>query len=77
MNSLFAIAFMFLMVISVGAFVLWIVALIDALKIPATEWEAHGENQILWIVLIVVLGAIGAILYWLMPRAKIKGSTSF
>lgn len=53
-------------------FILWVYVLVDALKLPSSNWDVAGENRTLWIVLIVVLGLLGALLYWLLPRPKVK-----
>jgi drug/metabolite transporter (DMT)-like permease len=50
-----------LMVLIVGGIALWVFMLIDVLK--RTNW--HDENEkILWIVLLLVVGQIGAIAYY-------------
>jgi hypothetical protein len=49
----------------------WIWSLVDALRIPDQRWAAAGENKVLWVVLIVVLGLLGSLLYVLMPRKKL------
>lgn len=55
---------------------LWIWSLVDALRIPDQRWSAAGENKILWVVLIVVLGILGSILYVLIPRKRLGGAPS-
>jgi hypothetical protein len=54
-------------VIVLVGFVLWLWALVDALRRPAQQWRAVGQNKILFVVLII-LGWIGALLYALIPR---------
>jgi hypothetical protein len=46
--------------------------LIDALRRPAPAWEAAGQNQIAYIVVIVVLGFIGALVYALVARPRLQ-----
>lgn len=55
---------------------LWIWSLVDALRIPDQRWSTTGENKILWVVLIVVLGILGSILYVLIPRKRLGGAPS-
>lgn len=52
--------------------VLWIIALIDALKVPDQTWETAGQNKLLWVLVIVLLTLLGAILYWFIARPSLK-----
>lgn len=59
-----AVAIIFLLLyfaIIIFAIVIWIVMLIDAIK--RTNWKSESDKT-LWIVLIIILGAIGAIIYY-------------
>lgn len=67
-SSLFLLAFGLVFLVG-GIFWLWM--LIDALRRPAAEWEAAGQNQIIHVVVIVVLGFIGAIVYALVARPRL------
>ena len=64
----------FLLVALVGlvTFVVWIVALVDALRINEREWNRAGQSQLLWVLLIALLGVIGAILYFAMARPSLR-----
>jgi hypothetical protein len=55
---------------------IWISSLVDALRIPDQRWAAAGQNKVLWVVLIVVLGLLGSLLYVLMPRKTLVAPTS-
>ena len=64
----------FLLVALVGlvTFVVWIVALVDALRINEREWNRAGQSKLLWVLLIALLGVIGAILYFAMARPSLR-----
>lgn len=53
-------------------FVVWVWALIDALNKTDGEWAAAGQSKLLWILLIALLGALGAILYVAMARPALR-----
>lgn len=55
-----------------AGFAFWLWMLIDALRRPTAEWEAADQNQIVHIVVIVVLGFIGAIVYALVARPRLQ-----
>lgn len=46
-----------------GAAALWIWAIVDAASRPDWVFEQAGSNKALWIILVVVLGIIGALIY--------------
>lgn len=57
-------------------FVMWIIALVDCIKRENEEFPSAGDNtKVLWILIIVLAGGIGAIIYYFlvmkkMPRKK-------
>jgi Phospholipase_D-nuclease N-terminal len=53
-------------------FVIWIVALVDALRIPDRDWDRAGQSKLLWVLVIALLGAIGAVLYFAMARPTLR-----
>ena len=53
-------------------FVIWIGALVDALRITDREWDRAGQSKLLWVLLIALLGVIGAILYFAMARPTLR-----
>ena len=61
-----------LLIASFAGFVWWLVMLVEAVRIPSTQWQARGENQLLWVLLMVFLGVLGTLLYVLVPRPKLR-----
>ena len=57
-----------LAVISMVLFVWWIVVLVQALRVPESDWVAAGQSKILWVLVVVLLGVLGTILYVLIAR---------
>lgn len=49
-------------------FVWWLLMLVEALRIPTTTWEAHGQNQLIYVIAMIFLGVVGTLLYVLIPR---------
>lgn len=62
-------------VASVGLFVWWLLVLIQALRVPDHDWAAAGQSKILWVLVMVLLGILGTILYVLIARPAL-GRTS-
>ena len=60
-----------MMIVGIFLLIFWILMLVDAFK--RTNWKQESDKT-LWIVLIIVLGYIGAIIYYFaVKRALDKG----
>lgn len=66
----------FFLLFAVVPLVLMIVALVDLLKRPQSEWQAAGQNQLLWGGIVVFVGVVGPILYLVMARPKLEATTA-
>ncbi len=55
-------------VIGIGGTILWIWMLIDC----ATKEPSEGNDKIIWILIIVLAGWIGALIYLIVRRPKRK-----
>jgi hypothetical protein len=51
----------------VGAFVVWIWALVDAIQVPDDSMYRSG-TKLLWVLVIVLTGIIGAIIYFAVGK---------
>lgn len=60
------------MLAGLAGFVFWIVALVDALRRPADQWERAGQNQLIWVGVIVFANFVGALIYWLVARDQLE-----
>ena len=56
------------MLLGLAMTALWVWSLVDALRIDDRRWDAAGQSKILWVLLIVLLGLLGSILYLVIPR---------
>lgn len=56
----------FVLLLGVGSLVLWIWVLVDCINNEPSE----GNDKIVWILIIVLLHALGAILYLLIRRPE-------
>ncbi len=50
-------------------------ALLDLLKTSTSQWERAEQNQLVWAIVIIVLFAIGPILYVTMARPKLLAAS--
>lgn len=57
--------------VSIAGVVIWVLALIDIIRRGDKEFPSKGENQkLIWILVIVLAGYIGAIVYYFMVYKK-------
>ncbi|MBT8207356.1 MAG: hypothetical protein HKN07_05290 [Acidimicrobiia bacterium] len=61
-------------VIFLGGLALWLVALVDLLKRPTDQWNATGQNQIVWAAVVLFASVLGAALYWFIARPRFRAS---
>lgn len=67
--GIFLLVFVFFGLLAAGV---WIWSIVDSVKINDATWDAAGQNKILWVILIVVLGLLGSILYFFIPKPALK-----
>lgn len=54
-------------VFAVAGLILWIWALVDAIRVPDESMFQSG-NRLIWVIVIVLTGFIGAIIYLVVGR---------
>ena len=57
------------MVLFIAGLVLWVWALVDAIQVPDDSMYQSG-SKLIWVLVIVLAGAIGAIIYLVVGRPK-------
>ena len=61
----------FFVAIWIFLFVVWIIMLIDCIKRKPEEFPGGGENtKTIWLVVVILTGGIGAIVYYFMVKKK-------
>lgn len=56
----------------VALFVLWLAVLVQALRIPDSTWESADQSKLVYVLLMVLLGLLGTLLYWLVARPALR-----
>jgi hypothetical protein len=49
-------------------------ALSDAVRHPSSTWQVSDQNQVVWIVVVILVPLLGPILYYLIARPALDGS---
>ena len=55
-----------ILLLSIGLFVFWILMLVDC----ATKMDSADPKKTFWIIIVVLLGVIGAAAYFFGPRSR-------
>ena len=71
-GGVFALFFLGVMAVAVLGTVFWVLALVDLLRRPGWQWPAAGQNQLVWVLVVVLGQLIGAIIYWLVARPALR-----
>ncbi|WP_406032084.1 hypothetical protein OG801_26835 [Nocardioides sp. NBC_00163] len=50
----------------------WLVMLVQALRTPDSVWAAADQSKILYVLLIIFLGWLGALLYVIIARPRLR-----
>ena len=59
----------------IGALVLWIVAIVEVAKTPDWQFRAVGSEKVVWLLLVIFLGIIGALVWWFAKRSQVLAAT--
>jgi cellobiose-specific phosphotransferase system component IIC len=60
------------LMVFLGATAFWVWSIVDAAKRPEAQWDAAGQNKMVWLVSIVVLGALASAVYVMVARSSLK-----
>ena len=72
MNGPSEIFFAIVMLLGIAGFAVWIWALVDVVKVP-DDSQFRAGNKLIWVLVIVITGAVGAIVYLIVGRPSSGG----
>lgn len=55
-------------VLWIAGMVFWIVKLVEVAQIPDPQFTAAGQSKVVWILIVVLLGAVGALVWQFAAR---------
>ncbi len=59
----------------IAALVFWIVAIVEVAKTPDWQFRAAGSEKIVWLLITIFLGIIGALVWWFAKRSEVLAAT--
>ena len=64
--------FIFLLIaLWIAGFVYWIVALVEVARIPDHQFRAAGNDKTVWVLIVALVGFIGALIWLFAARSKV------
>lgn len=69
--GLFALFFLVIMAVSIGGVVVWIILLVEVVRIPDMQYQAAGTEKIVWVLVLALAGWIGALVWWFAKRKDV------
>jgi hypothetical protein len=63
-----------LLLVMLTTFGAWIWAIVDIARHTGTEWDASGQNHVVRVLIVLLLGLLGLILYLAIARPRLKRS---
>jgi len=70
------VAELFVLLFMLLGFGLFIVALVDLVKRPPDAWKAAGHNQLVWVLVVLIVGFVGPLLYLTIARPALEAAAN-
>ncbi len=58
--------------LAIGANVVWVLTLVEVVRMPDAQYRAAGTDKGTWIVIVAVTGIIGVIIWWAGKRRQVR-----
>lgn len=62
----------FFLLFAVVPIVLLVLAIVDLARRPAWQWSAAEQNQIVWVLVILLIACLGPIIYFVVARPRLE-----
>jgi hypothetical protein len=60
--------FVVLVLLAAAVTVLWVAAVVSVATTQTRTWAYAGHSQVAWLLVVIFLGWLGALLYWIIAR---------
>ena len=59
-----------------AAFVYWIIALVEVVRIPEQQFRAVGAEKLVWVLIVVLAQIVGALIWRFAKRGEVLAAAS-
>ncbi len=60
-----------------ASIVYWVIAIVEVARIPDYQYRAAGTEKIVWVLVVVLAGIIGALIWLLAKRKDVLATAGF
>jgi hypothetical protein len=64
-------AFLMFFGLWVLVFVFWVMKIVEVARIPESQYRAARTDKVTWVLVVVIAGIIGAVIWQLVKRAEV------
>jgi hypothetical protein len=58
--------------LGIASLVFWIYTLVVVVKTPDAVWQQTRDDKVIWVLVIALLGWVGALVYWIVVGMKLR-----
>jgi hypothetical protein len=69
--AVFGAFFVFFILLWLAGMIFWIVTIVEVARIPDHQYRAAGTEKLVWILVVVLVGVIGAIVWRAAKRGEV------
>ena len=70
----FGFVFFLFFAIMIAGLVYWVIALIEIATVPDHQYRAAGTEKLVWVLVVVLAGVIGALIWRFAERDKVRAA---
>jgi TctA family transporter len=70
--AVFIVMFIGFAVVALGCAVWWLIMLIEAVRVPESQWLAADQSKLTHVLLMCLLGIVGTIVYMVTARPALR-----
>ena len=75
-GGVFLIFMLLVLAFSLIMTVWWVFALVDCIKYDERIYQQVGSSKTTWVLIVVLLGGIGTLIYWFSMRGKLRAAAA-
>ena len=72
----FVLLFVALFAVSIGGIIFLVISLVEIVKIPDHQFRAAGSEKVTWVIVVALVGWIGALVWRFAKRAEVLAAAT-
>jgi hypothetical protein len=75
--SLLVVIFVIVGAASIAGFVFWVLKIVEVARIPAYQFQAAGTDRLPWVLVVVLAGIVGALVWHFAERKDVLAAAGW